>query len=78
MQTITLQIKDDFMAEFMKMIDTFKDNVVIQKNENLELDPYFYERQKNLQKIVDDDNQMITHDELWSNVHKHLEKIKSN
>jgi hypothetical protein len=84
MQTLTIQVKDDFMSEFMKMIDTVKDNVVVQKDgvplgcKNLELDPYFDERKKDLQKILNDDKQMITHDELWDNVHNHLEKIKSN
>ena len=63
MQTITLQVKDDFMTEFMKFIDTVKDNVVIQKDKNLEYDPYFYERQKKLQQIRDDikSGKMPTH-----------------
>ncbi len=78
MQTLTIQVKDDFMSEVIKFIETAKDNIVVQKDKNLELDPYFYERQKSLQKILDDDKQMITHDELWNNVHKHLEKIQSN
>jgi len=54
MQTLTIQVKDDFMTEFMKFIDTVKDNVVIQKDKNLEYDPYFYERQKDLQKTIDE------------------------
>ncbi len=64
MQTLTIQVKDDFMSEFIKMIDTVKDNVVIQKDKNLEYDPYFYERQKKLQKIRDDikSGKMQTHD----------------
>jgi hypothetical protein len=64
MQTITLQVKDDFMTEFMKMIDTVKDNVVVQKDKNLEYDPYFYERQKKLQQIRDDieSGKMATYD----------------
>ncbi len=78
MKTLTIQVKDDFMTEFMKFIDTAKDNVIVQKDKNLELDPYFYERKKDLQKILDDDKQMITDDKLWGNVHKHLEKIQSN
>jgi hypothetical protein len=53
MQTITLQVKDEFMTEFMKMIDTVKDNVVVQKDKNLEYDPYFYERREKLHKIMD-------------------------
>ena len=64
MQTLTIQVKDDLMTEFMKFIDTVKDNVVVQKDKNLELDPYFYERQKRLQKIRDDikSGKMATHD----------------
>lgn len=60
MQTLTIEVKDDFMTEFMKMIDTVKDNVIVKKDgmplecKNLELDPYFYERQKDLQKTMDD------------------------
>ncbi len=54
MQTLTIEVKDDFMTEFMKMIDTLKDNVIVKKDRNLELDPYFYERQKDLQKTMDD------------------------
>ena len=60
MQTLTIEVKDDFMTEFMKIIDIAKDKIVIKKDgvplgcKNLELDPYFYERQKKLQKIRDD------------------------
>jgi hypothetical protein len=52
------------MTEFMKMIDTVKDNVVVQKDKNLEYDPYFYERQKKLQQIRDDieSGKMATYD----------------
>ena len=50
MQTLTLKIKDDFMTEFMSMIDAVKDNVIVQKDQNLELGPYFYERQKKFTK----------------------------
>jgi len=64
MQTLTIQVKDDFMTEFMKMIDTVKENVVVQKDKNLEYDPCFYERQKKLQQIRDDikSGKMPTHD----------------
>jgi len=54
MKTLTIEVKDEFMTEFMKMIDTVKDNVIVKKDKNLELDPYFYERQKDLQKTMDD------------------------
>jgi hypothetical protein len=85
MQTITLQVKDDFMTEFMKMIDTVKDNVVVQKDKNLEYDPYFYERQKKLQQIRDDiesgNAEMLTqkqYDEEMEQFFKNLEKQHAN
>ena len=83
MKTITLEIKDDFIAEFMKVIDTLKDNVAVKKDEtpskckNIELDPYFYERQKRLGQIIESDSNTVSHNELWGKVHKHLKIIKS-
>ncbi len=50
MQTLTIEVKDDFMAEFMKIIDNAKDNIIIKKDgvplwcKNLEHDPCFYEK----------------------------------
>ena len=35
-------------------LDNAKDNIIVKKDKNLEFDPYFYERQKKLQKIRDD------------------------
>ena len=77
MQTLTIEVKDDFMTEFMKIIDTVKDNVIIKQDENLKLDPHFYERQEKLQQILESDSEKVSHDELWSKVHKHIETIKS-
>jgi hypothetical protein len=83
MKTLTIEVKDDFMTEFMKIIDTLKDNVIVKKDgvslggKNLELDPHFYERQKDLQQIIESDSNTVSHDELWGKVHKHLETIKS-
>ncbi len=54
MQTLTIHVKDEFMNEVMKFIEIAKDNIVVQKDENLEYDKYFYERQKQLQQIRDD------------------------
>ena len=80
MQTLTLKIKDDFMAEFMGMIDTVKDNVIVQKDKNLEIDPYFYERQKKLQKIRDDiksrNVEMIDDEEFWEDMDAYVETLQ--
>ncbi len=77
MQTLTIEVKDDVMAEFMNVLDSFKGNIKVTKDKNLELDPYFYERQEKLQQIIENESNTISHDKLWSKVHKHLETIKS-
>jgi len=80
MQTLTLKIKDDFMTEFMSMIDAVKDNVIVQKDQNLELDPYFYERQKKLQKIRDDIKdgkvEMIDDEALWEDMDTYVKTLQ--
>jgi len=64
MQTLTIEVNDDFMGDFMGFLDDFKDNIKVKKDKNLELDPSFYERQKKLKKIREDINsgEMPTHD----------------
>ena len=47
MQTMSIQIQDDYVQNFMNYVNNHSDNIVISKDKNLELDPYFYERQKN-------------------------------
>ncbi len=80
MQTLTIDIKDDFMTEFMKIIDTVKDNVVVRPDKNLELDTYFYERQKKLQKIRDDIKNgkvaMIDDKEFWEDMNAFVETLQ--
>ncbi len=80
MQTLTIEVKDDFMIEFMKMIDTVKDNVIVKKDKNLEYDPYFYERQKKLQKIRDDIKsgkaQMLTQEQYDTEMEQFFDKLE--
>ena len=51
MRTFTIEVKDEFIADFIKVIDNFKENVTIKNDKKLEIDPFFYERQKELQEI---------------------------
>ena len=53
MQTLTIKVKDDLVSEVMTVLEQFKDSIQITKDKNLELDPYFYERQDKLHKIID-------------------------
>jgi len=51
---VTVDVKDEFINEFMAMVESLKDKVTIKKDKNLELDPFFYERREKLQKIRED------------------------
>ena len=51
---VTVDVKDEFINEFMAIVENLKDKVTIKKDKNLELDPFFYERKEKLQKIRED------------------------
>ena len=51
MQRLTIEVKEEFMKEVMQFIEAAKGNIVVKKDKNLELDPYYYERKKRLEKI---------------------------
>jgi len=80
MQTIAIQIQDDYVNDFMNYVNNHSDSITIKKDTNLELDPYFYERQKQLQQDLEEVEsgkaEMISHNDLWNNINKHLKSIK--
>jgi len=51
MQTLSIQIQDSYMQQFMNFVKESHSNITITKDKNLEIDPYFYERQKELHQI---------------------------
>ena len=80
MQTISVQIQDSYVQKFINYVNNHSNNITISKDRNLELDPYFYERQKELQQDLEDVEsgkaEMIPHDDLWNNINSHLKSIK--
>ena len=54
MQTLSVQVEDNYIQKFMSYVNNHSENITITKDKNLELDPYFYERQKELHQIRDD------------------------
>ncbi len=80
MQTLTINVKDDFMNEVIKFIETAKDNITIQKDKNLEYDPYFYERRDRLQKIRNESKNgkttMIEDDEFWEDIDAYVDTLQ--
>jgi len=51
MQTLIVNIQDGFMQDFLSIVEHYHGKIQIQKDKNLEYDPYFYERQKELHQI---------------------------
>jgi len=51
MQTLSVQIQDSYMQQFMNFVKESHSNITVTKDKNLELDPCFYERQIELHKI---------------------------
>ena len=80
MQTIAVQIKDNYVQNFMSYVNNHSESISISRDHNLELDPYFYERQKQLQQDLEEvENgtaEMISHNDLWANINKHLKILK--
>jgi hypothetical protein len=79
MQTLTLKVQDNFVPNLLDYLKQFKNEVHIQQDKNLELDPYFYERQKELQQIRDDikngKTKMIDNETFWNDIDKHIETL---
>ena len=76
MQTMTVQIQDNYVSDFISYINNHSENITIEKDENLKLDPYFYERKEKLHQIRDDVKngkiEMVSHKKVWKNIKNHL------
>ena len=72
MQTLTLQVKDDFVPNLLNLLKEFKNEVTIKKDKNLEYDPYFYERKKLLEQDIEDIDsgkiKMISNTDFWNDI----------
>ncbi len=81
MQTMAVQIEDNYVQDFMNYVNNHSENITISKDRNLEQDPYFYERQKELHQTRDDikngNIEMVSHETLWGNIKNHLKTIET-
>ncbi len=72
MQTLTVNIQDNFVQDFLTIIEHYKDKVQLQQDKNLVNDPYFYERQKQLQQDIDEidsgETPMISNKDFWNDI----------
>ena len=80
MQTLTVNIQDNFVQDFLSIIEHYKDKIQIHKDKNLEYDPYFYERKKQLQQDIDDiDNgkvKMINNEDFWDDIDNFTQSLQ--
>ena len=57
MQTIQIEVKDDYLANVLKFLESVK-GMMIEKievqDEMLKIDPYFYERKAQLEKVLEE------------------------
>jgi hypothetical protein len=77
MQTLTVNIQDNFVQDFLAIVKHYQEKIQIQKDKNLEYDPYFYERQKELQEIrnnIKNDNSQLISFEDFENKTNQFEK----
>jgi hypothetical protein len=70
MQTMTVQIQDNYVSDS-----------TIEQDENLKLDPYYYERKEKLHQIRDDIKngkiEMASHEKVWGNIKNRLKTIEN-
>lgn len=82
MQTIAVQIQDSYVSAFMSYVHNHSENITIEKDKNLELDPYFYERKKQLQQDIEDiDNgtaEMLSSEQFDTEMDIFFKDLKSN
>jgi hypothetical protein len=53
MQTLSIQIQDDYLQNFMDYVKQNSRHITVTKDKNLEYDPYFYERKRDLEEIIE-------------------------
>ena len=79
MQTLTVQVQDSFMQEFLNFVESRQENIHIEKDYNLEYDPYFYKRQRELHKIRGEIKsgkaEMISNDDFWEEIDSFVDTL---
>ena len=82
MQTMSVQIQDNYIEDFMNYINNHSENITISKDKNLEIDPYFYERKKKLHQIRDDvqngNMRLLTQEESDDEIELFFKELENN
>ena len=80
MQTLTVNIQENFVQDFLAIIEHYKGKIQIEKDSNLEYDPYFYERKKQLQQDINDIDsgkiKMINDEDFWDDIDNFTQSLQ--
>jgi len=81
MQTLTVNVQDNFVQDFIAIIEHYGDKIQLKKDKNLEYDPYFYERKKQLQQDIDDidsgKTEMLSQEQYNTEMNSFFAELKS-
>jgi len=82
MQTMSVQIQDNYVQKFMSYVNSHSESITISKDKNLELDPYFYERKKKLHRIRNDvhngNMRLLTQEESDDEIELFFKELENN
>ena len=82
MQTLSVQIQDSYMQQFIDFVKDSHSNITISKDKNLELDPYFYERKKDLEQIIEESEngtmEMLSQEQYNQEMEIFFKDLKAN
>jgi len=80
MKTLTIEVEDNFMNDFLNFVGNCKDKIKITKDKNLEYDSYFYERQAELHQIRDEIKsgkaEMISDKDFWDDIDDYVSSLQ--
>lgn len=82
MQTLSIQVEDSYIQQFMNFVNDSHSNIIISKDKNLEFDPYFYERKKDLEQIIEDSEngtmEMLSQEQYDQEMEIFFKDLKAN
>ena len=82
MQTMTVQIQDNYVSDFISYINNHSENITIEKDENLKLDPYYHERKEKLHQIRDDikngNMRLLSQEESDNEIEMFFKELENN
>ncbi|MEA1916288.1 MAG: hypothetical protein U9N42_02040 [Campylobacterota bacterium] len=82
MQTLSIQVQDDYIQNFMSYVNEHNVDINVLKDKNLDIDPYFYERKKKLHQIRNDVHngkmRLLTQEESDNEIELFFKELENN